>query len=61
MGEAYSAYLAREYEVRVGESVYRLRPRRVWVIKPEGKPGIVIGVFDTPGGEVRMVLDILPP
>jgi len=61
MGEAYAHYLEREYEVRVGGEVFRLRPSRVWVIKPEGRPGIVVALFETPRGVVRMVVDLLRP
>jgi len=55
-------YLDREYEVRVGENVYRLKPEKVWILKPPKKPGIVVALFRTPDGKtVRKMIDRLPP
>ncbi len=54
--------LDREFEVEVGGRKYRLKPEKVWVLQPPGKPGVVIALFKTPDGKkVRKVVARLPP
>ncbi len=45
-------YYENEYEVDVEGKKYRLRPQKVWVLKPQGRPGVVIGIFRTPDGRI---------
>jgi hypothetical protein len=54
--------LDQEYEVEVGGRRYKLKPEKVWVLQPKGKPGIVIALFRTPDGKtLRKVIAKLPP
>jgi hypothetical protein len=45
-----SELLDREFEVEVGGKKYLLKPEKVWVLQPPGKPGVVIASFKTPDG-----------
>ncbi|MCI4464553.1 MAG: chromatin protein Cren7 [Thermoproteus sp.] len=57
-----SELLDREFEVEVGGKKYLLKPEKVWVLQPPGKPGVVIASFKTPDGRrVRKVVARLPP
>ncbi|AEA12193.1 hypothetical protein TUZN_1383 [Thermoproteus uzoniensis 768-20] len=57
-----SDLLDREFVVEVGGEKYRLKPEKIWVLQPPGKPGVVIALFKTPDGKkVRKVVARLPP
>ncbi len=48
--------------MEVGGKRYLLKPEKVWVLQPPGKPGVVIASFKTPDGRrVRKVVARLPP
>ena len=38
------------YKVKCGETEVELRPIKVWILKPVGRRGVVIGLFKCPDG-----------
>ncbi len=54
--------LDKEYEVEVGGKKYLLKPEKIWVLQPPGKPGVLVALFKTPDGKkVRKVIGRVPP
>lgn len=57
-----SDLLDKEYEVEVEGKKYLLKPEKIWVLQPPGKPGVLVALFSTPDGRrVRKVIGKVPP
>jgi hypothetical protein len=58
----YEEVLNREYEIEHCGVKYKLRPVKAWLLRPPGRPGIVVALFKLPDGTaVRRVVMRLPP